>query len=40
MEIGALKRRRKSAGNSLKQVYYSEDDFITVKALSKEGASP
>ena len=32
-----FKRNKKSARENLKQVYYYKEDFITLKALSKEG---
>jgi len=31
-----FKRKKKSARENLKQVYYYKEDFITLKALSKE----
>ena len=32
-----FKRKRNSARENLKQVYYYKEDFITLKILSKEG---
>lgn len=32
-----FKRKRNSARENLKQVYYYKEDFITLKSLSKEG---
>ena len=32
-----FKRKKKSARENLKQVYYYKEDFITLKSLSKEG---
>ena len=32
-----LRRKKKSTRKDLKQVYYYKEDFITLKALSKQG---